>query len=69
MVLGWEPGDTFSQPIPEEQERRLIQRGQLEVVDEERVEERAPVTPPQPTVTEPSDGNNRGVGDPEAGQE
>lgn len=34
-VLGWEPGDEFSEPIPEEQERRLIQRGQLEVVGEE----------------------------------
>jgi hypothetical protein len=31
-VLGYEPGETFEQLIPPEQEARLIARGQLEVV-------------------------------------
>ncbi len=31
-VLGHEPGETFEQLIPPEQEARLIARGQLEVV-------------------------------------
>lgn len=58
-VLGWEPNDTFSQPIPEDQERRLIQRGQLEVVGTETFSE----------DDELNNGNEQGVGDPEAGQE
>lgn len=59
-VLGWEPGDEFSQPIPEEQERRLIERGQLEVVGEEVFTEADELN---------NGGNEPGVGDPEAGQE